>query len=269
MQQLRDLADHLGSEIAADDVAAERQRQAAGPPGPPLPEIDDLLQPFVLVRQLPLVDQQPRVRLAIENCLTDFVERDDEVFEVRLVDAQGQVGGGERARDSDPRALYLRRTILARHHDRTVLVAHARAVRQQRVLVDEMRIGVKGHRRHLVAPLERRPVQRLDVREHLVDDDAAGVDVVARQTIEHERVVGIRAVRDSDANLSHWVNRTPATSYQLPATSYQLPATSYQLPATSCQLPAPLRLRVGSQRLAPRTWKKRRSRIPQNSAKPN
>ena len=34
--------------------------------------------------------------------------------------------------------------------------------------------------------------------EHLVDDDAAGVDVVARQPVEHERVVGIGTVRDGD-----------------------------------------------------------------------
>ena len=211
-------------------------------------------RPSSCVRQLPFVDQQPRLRLAVENRLADFVERHDDVLEVRLVDAQRQVGGGQRAGDGDPRALDLRRTILARHDDRTVLVAHARAVRQQRVLVDEMRVGVKRHRRHLVAPLERRPVQRLDVREHLVDDDAAGVDVVARQAIEHERVVGIRAVRDGDANLSHWVNRTPATSYQLPATSYAASASRF-----------PSDFGLARSAFAPGTWKKRRSRIPQDS----
>ena len=87
---------------------------------------------------------------------------------------------------------------LRRDDDRPVLVAHAGAVRQQRVLVDQVRVGVERDRRHLVRALERRAVQRLDVREHLVDDDAAGVDVAARQPEEHERVVGIRAVRDGD-----------------------------------------------------------------------
>ena len=34
--------------------------------------------------------------------------------------------------------------------------------------------------------------------EDLIDDDAAGVDVAAREPEEHERVVRIRAVRDGD-----------------------------------------------------------------------
>ena len=139
-------------EIAADDVAAERQRQAAGPLGPPLAEIDDLLQPFVLVGQLPLVDQQARVRLAVEDRLLNLVERDDDVFEVRLVDAQRQVRGRERAREWRSACPSPASDRPARgDDDRAVLVAHARAVRQQRVLVDEVRVGVKGHGRDLVA----------------------------------------------------------------------------------------------------------------------
>jgi hypothetical protein len=42
---------------------------------------------------------------------------------------------------------------------------------------------------YLVLPLKRGAVQRLDVREHLIDNDAARVDVAARQSVEHERVV--------------------------------------------------------------------------------
>ena len=58
------LRDHLGPEIAPDDVAAERQRQPAGALRPPLAEVDDLPQPFVLIRELPFVDQQPGLGLA-------------------------------------------------------------------------------------------------------------------------------------------------------------------------------------------------------------
>ena len=69
------------------------------------------------------------------------------------------------------------------HDDRAVVVAHAGAVRQQRVLVDEVRVGVKRDGRDFVLAVERRAVQRLDVRQHLIDDDAAGVDVAARQPV--------------------------------------------------------------------------------------
>jgi hypothetical protein len=62
VQQLRDLADHLGPEIAADDVAAERQRQAAGPLVHHFAQVHDLPQAVVGVGELPLVDQQSRRR---------------------------------------------------------------------------------------------------------------------------------------------------------------------------------------------------------------
>ena len=111
----------------------------------------------------------------------------------------------------------VRSAVLPRDDDRAVVVAHARAVRQQRVLVREVRVGVERHGGDLVLALERRAVQRLDVRQHLVDLDAAGVDVAARQAVEHERVVRIRAVGDGDTCLCH--------SFQLPAPSFQLWST--------------------------------------------
>src|SRR5258706_15173065 len=45
------------AELALDDVASKRQRQPAGAIGPPLAEVDDLPKPFVLVRDLTLVNQ--------------------------------------------------------------------------------------------------------------------------------------------------------------------------------------------------------------------
>ena len=112
VQQLRDLGDHLRPEVAPDDVAAERQRQPAGALGPPLAEIDDLPQPFVLIRQLALVDQQAGLGAAVEHRLTDLVERHDDVLEVRFVDPQRQVGGRQRARNRDAAALDRGRAVL-------------------------------------------------------------------------------------------------------------------------------------------------------------
>src|SRR6266568_826825 len=51
------------SQVATHDVAAERQRQARLVI-PPFAEIDPEVQPAVRVRQLPLVDEEPRVRPA-------------------------------------------------------------------------------------------------------------------------------------------------------------------------------------------------------------
>ena len=101
MQHLRDLADHLGAEIAPDDVPAKRQRKTAGALGPPLAEVHDLPESLVGVGQLPFVDQQTGIRLPVENRLLDFVERNDDVFEVRFVEPQRQVRGRQRSRDRD------------------------------------------------------------------------------------------------------------------------------------------------------------------------
>ena len=58
VQEPRQRRDRRRAEVAANHVAAERQRQPAGAIGPPLAEIDDLLQPLVRVRQLSFVNQQ-------------------------------------------------------------------------------------------------------------------------------------------------------------------------------------------------------------------
>ncbi len=72
-------------------------------------------------------------------------------------------------------------------------------MRQQRVLVDEVRVGVEGHRRDFVLAIEGRSVEGLDIGEDLIDDQPAGIDRTAGQAKKHERVVGIRAVGDGDS----------------------------------------------------------------------
>ena len=193
------MRDHLGPEVAADDVAAERQRQAAGPLRPPLAEVDDLLQALVLIRQLPFVDEQPGLGLAIEDGLLNLVERNHDVLEVGLVEPQRQVRGRQRPRNRDAAPLDGRRSAGLRDDDRAVVVAHAGAVRQQRVLVGEVRVGVKRDGGDFVRAVERGAIQRLDVGQHLLDDEPAGIDGAARQAEEHERIVGIGAVGDGDS----------------------------------------------------------------------
>ena len=62
-QHLRELGSVLVAEVAPGDVDPERQRQT-GLEQPPLAEVDDLLQPVGLVRELALVDQEPGVGAA-------------------------------------------------------------------------------------------------------------------------------------------------------------------------------------------------------------
>ena len=172
----------------------------AGALRPPLAQVDDLPQAVVGVRELPFVDQQAGVGLALQHEVLDLIERHDDVFEVGLVEPQRRyavvsVPGIAIVRPLTPRS----RRPVACDDDRAVVVAHAGAVRQQRVLVGEVRVGVKRDRGDLVLAVERGAVQGLDVGEHLVDLDAAGVDGAARQAEEHERVVRVGTMRDGDS----------------------------------------------------------------------
>jgi hypothetical protein len=203
VQHLRDLDHQRRAKIASDDVAAERQRQTARPLRPPLTEIHNLAEPVIRIRQLPLVNQQTRFDSSLDDRRLNLVERHDHVVERRLVDAQGEVGGRQRARNRNPRALYRRGTVLLRHHDRPIPVSHAGAVRQKRVLVEQVGVRVKRDCRHLVAAVEGGAVQRLDIGQDLFDDDTVGVHVAARQPVEHERIIGVRAVGDSDSRGRH------------------------------------------------------------------
>ena len=192
---------HLRTQIAADDVAAERKRQTGGVIGPPLAEVDDLPEALLGVGQLPLVNEQPGVRLAVEDHLLDLVERHDGELEARLVQPQRQVRRGERAWYRDPRSFDPCHAAFPRDHDRPIVVAHAGAVGQQRVLVEQVGVRVKRDRRHFVPSFERGPIQGLDVRQNLIDNEAVGIDGAAREAVEHERVVGIRTMGDGDSRV--------------------------------------------------------------------
>ena len=82
--------------------------------------------------------------------------------------------------------------------DRPVARPDARAVRQQRVVVLHERIRGERHRRHLEPSRARPLVERLDVGEHLLALEAAGVDAAFGERPEHEGVVGVGAVSYAD-----------------------------------------------------------------------
>ena len=78
------------------------------------------------------------------------------------------------------------------------------------MLVDR-RIGARGERGHLEPPFERPLVQGLDVRHDRLELEPAKVDGAGLDRPDHERVVGIRGVADSDG---HDAPRYPAPRAQ-------------------------------------------------------
>src|SRR5687768_14017936 len=164
-QQVRDLPDELRAELAPDDVPAHRQRQPV-PLIPPLAKIQHLVQAFAVEKQLPLMDQQTGVAGSVQNGVDDFVKRDYLVLEISVEQSQGK----KRTRQlPGNRNLQIWNVFgngrLARNDDRTVVVADRSAVRQQRVLVSHVRIGVKADGSDVVRAAHRFLVQRLNVLE--------------------------------------------------------------------------------------------------------
>jgi hypothetical protein len=117
-------------EVAPDHVPAERQRQPAGPIRPPLAEVHDLLQPFVRVGELTLVNQQSSRDGTFPNLVLDLIERHDDVVDRRIEETQREKRRGQLAGNGDADTLERRRSIVSGDDDRPVSIAHARAVRQ-------------------------------------------------------------------------------------------------------------------------------------------
>ena len=91
-------------------------------------------------------------------------------------EAQGEVGARKEAGDSDAlpvQGVKLQR--LRRHDDRAILLPHAGAVSEQRIVVPNMRVGVGGERRDFQLTMQREPVQGLNVLVYGVDRTSAAL----------------------------------------------------------------------------------------------
>src|SRR6059058_1697585 len=148
-QVARDVAHQRGTEVTPHHIAAEGERQAVGLLVPPLAHIDPQVETAVAVRELSFVDQEAGVRPPRRYVILDLIERDDDVPCGGLIELERQEGGRELARYRHERASPRRqgaagvgRSRSARHDAGPVAVADARAVREQRVPVGEVRIRV-------------------------------------------------------------------------------------------------------------------------------
>ena len=203
LQVACDVAHQGRPEVTAHHVPAERQRQPRLR-APPLAQVDPEPQPAVGVGKLALVDQQSRVCAAGRHVVFDLIERHDHMpggglkqleREKRRGELTGHGDAHRAGAEGSPRIDGPGGT---RHDARSVAVPEARAVGEQRVPLSEVRIGVQRDRRDLELAPERAPVQRFDVAQLVDVAPAAGVDLAGRERPEHERVVGIGAMRQMD-----------------------------------------------------------------------
>src|SRR5262249_36667735 len=89
------------------------------------------------------------------------------------------------------------------YYHRTIVLAYRRPRSQQRVLVQDMSIGMDGHRGHVELRVHRAPVQCLDVLNDVSEAELAAIDFSSSQAIEHEGVVRIRAVPERYSSCFH------------------------------------------------------------------
>src|SRR5262245_24000516 len=97
---LRNALNGLLTEIALNDVAAQRQRQS-GLLLPPFTKVDNLVKAHLAVRQLSFMDQQAGFVLAAVDIVENLIERHDVVFDLGFEEPQRQERCRERARNRD------------------------------------------------------------------------------------------------------------------------------------------------------------------------
>ena len=146
------------------------------------------------------MDQQAGFVLARAHRLLDSIEghgaRDDAGAHSRSASAPSST---PRRRHRDlPRRDPLAGDGRARHDDRTVAVAEGGAVGQQEVALGQARVGVEGDGRDGELSRHRAPVERFDVGQLVDEGETLGIDASFGERVEHERVVGVGAVRDGD-----------------------------------------------------------------------
>ena len=87
---------------------------------------------------------------------------------------------------------------MLRDDDRPVAGAHARAVREDEVLVLHERVRVQRDRRDLEPSLECPLVQGLNALEDMLELEAAPVHTAGGETPEHERVVRVWTMSETN-----------------------------------------------------------------------
>ena len=190
----------LRSQTALDRVATQRQRQ----PGnfqPPLAQVHNALQTGFGIGQLPFMDDEAGLVITSHDLGNDLVEGHDFGFNPGREKPQREICRGQSSRDSNFFALdFALRKSLSGHDHGAVAIADAAAAGQQSVIILDVGIGVERDGRDVInaVAFPRLLVQGLDVAKRMSEAQSGNAHLVGGQSIEHEGVVGVGAVRDAD-----------------------------------------------------------------------
>ena len=132
------------------------------------------------------------------TCGNDFVEGDDDGFDLRGEELEREKGGGQRSGHGDARLLDVGEGELARRdHHGAVALAHGAAAGHQGVVVLQVGIGVEGDGGDVVKRLvDGALVEGFDVGEGVAELEARDTHLVGGQPVKHKGVVGVGAVGD-------------------------------------------------------------------------
>ena len=145
------------------------------------------------------MDDEPGFISSVQDLRNNLIEGDNLGLDAGSEQVERQVSGGQGAGDRDALSLdFILRERAGRDDHRAVSLADAAAAGHQRVFVLHVGIGVEGNRADIVDAFLGFLVECLDVAKRVGETQAGGTDFVRGQGVEHERVIGVGAVRDMD-----------------------------------------------------------------------
>ncbi len=145
------------------------------------------------------MDQQTCVYHLVLHRFQNFIERRHYCLEVRLMQFKRQVRRRFQSRNRD--ALSGNFTCLhrvVRNYYWPVVLAKTRTAIEQHVFVAQPWVCREAQCRHIVFFRQRRFVQGLNIVEHVRVLVSGRVQLVRRQCVEHERIIGVWRMREFD-----------------------------------------------------------------------
>ncbi len=198
-QEARHVRDDRSAEVAPGDVPSQGKRQAPGVAPPPGTQIDGLVDSAAAVGELTFMNQQAGLLGSAFDRLQDPIEGNHDRPHVAQAEPEGQGRRGEAARDGDGHPPQIVRPRgRPRHHQRTVPLPHAGPAAQERVTLRQVGVGVERDGGHVDLAFESEAIEALDVVQDLHHLVAGGRHASAGEAVEHEGIVGIRAVPHPD-----------------------------------------------------------------------
>src|SRR5262249_1841110 len=143
------------------------------------------------------MDQKTRIDFPLLDPVHDLIEWDDDNLGITQTKPHRKVGRSHQSGHAYSSVTKVGYAHLAtRHYHRTVIIAYRRTRCKKRVLVEHIRICVNRHCRHIEFRIHGALIQRLDVLYDVLESQSLTIDLSCRKTVEHERVVRVRAMAE-------------------------------------------------------------------------